>query len=71
MTVLTLYCLNIVYQHLDVETCSKTCASFMPVCLRLYLHDNALYLGDNTLKYDNILPSYCHANYNHDNILQS
>ena len=30
--VLTSYCSNVACQHMNVETCSKTCASFLLVC---------------------------------------
>ena len=33
--VLTLYCSNIVHQHIRVETYAKTCVSFLPVCRQL------------------------------------
>ena len=33
--VLTSYCSNVACQLMNVETCSKTCASFLPMCIQL------------------------------------
>ena len=34
--VVTSYCLNVALQHMNVETCSKTCTSLLPMYYQLY-----------------------------------
>ena len=41
--VLASYCSVIAGQHVNVETCSKTCASFLSECLRKKITNTAMY----------------------------